>query len=45
MRVLTVNLNRRSLSFFAEVVIELLLIGLHMYGASLFIAQVAAAPE
>ena len=45
MRVLTVHLNRRSLSFFAEVVIELLLVGLHMYGASLFIAQVAATPE
>ena len=45
MRVLTVHLNRRSLGLFAEVVIVLLLIGFHMYGASLVIAQVAAAPE
>ena len=45
MRMLTVHLNRRSLSFFAKVVIVLLLIGLHMYGTSLFIAQVAASPK
>ena len=45
MRMLTVHLNRRSLSFFAEVVIELLLIGLHMYGASLVVAEVAASPK
>lgn len=45
MRVLTVYLNRRSLCLLAEVVIVLFLIGLHMYGASLIIAQVAASPE
>ena len=45
MRVLTVHLNRRSLGLLAEVVIVLLLIGFHMYCASLVIAQVAAAPE
>jgi len=42
---LTVHLNRRSLGFLAEVVIVLLLIGFYMNGASLVIAQVAAAPE
>ena len=45
MRVLTVHLNRRSLGLLAHVVIVLLLIGLHMYGASLVIAQVASAPK
>ena len=42
---LTVHLNRRSLGFLAEVVIVLFLIGFYMNGASLVIAQVAAAPE
>ena len=45
MRMLTVHLNRRSLGFLAEVVIVFLLIGFYMNGASLVIAQVAAAPE